>query len=172
MANTELQFEMAMRDQIIQNQREAQRNLWNLIMGIGLEKRQIMDLAAQQGITIEDWAMAQYLGHMDKEQAPETVSGEKTNIQFGPCISRCHSRSSYFFQNSPPLGFRSVSQGLWNVSPTICRKEHDRSPLSSIQPTKSSGKWVGGNRLSLRGYSNKCMGDVNEPSDADAIIIL
>lgn len=55
MANTELQFEMARRDQIIHNQREAQRNLWNLLMGLGLDEKQILDLAAKQGITIEDW---------------------------------------------------------------------------------------------------------------------
>ncbi|KAE8706321.1 hypothetical protein F3Y22_tig00110402pilonHSYRG00153 [Hibiscus syriacus] len=47
MANTELQFKMAMRDQIIHNQREAQRNLWNLIMGLGLDEKQILELAAK-----------------------------------------------------------------------------------------------------------------------------
>ncbi|KAB2617620.1 kinesin-like protein KIF19 [Pyrus ussuriensis x Pyrus communis] len=54
MANTELQFEMAMRDQVINSQREALRNMWDLLMGLGLDERQIMDLASKKGITIEE----------------------------------------------------------------------------------------------------------------------
>ncbi|KAI5684405.1 hypothetical protein M9H77_05633 [Catharanthus roseus] len=53
-ANTELQFEMAMRDQIIHNQRETQRNLWNLLLSLGFDEKQIFELALKQGITIED----------------------------------------------------------------------------------------------------------------------
>lgn len=55
MTNTELQFEIAMRDQIIHNQREAQRNLWSMLLGLGLDQKQLMELAARQGVTIEDW---------------------------------------------------------------------------------------------------------------------
>ncbi|CAA6657620.1 unnamed protein product [Spirodela intermedia] len=55
MTNTELQFEIAMRDQIIHSQREAQRNLWNMLLGLGLDQKQLMELAARQGVTIEDW---------------------------------------------------------------------------------------------------------------------
>nr|DAD22435.1 TPA_asm: hypothetical protein HUJ06_023898 [Nelumbo nucifera] len=62
MANTELQFEMAIRDQVIHNQREMQRNLWNLIMGLGIDERQIMKLAFEQGITIEDWTVTPLWG--------------------------------------------------------------------------------------------------------------
>ncbi|XP_020582336.1 kinesin-like protein KIN-8B isoform X2 [Phalaenopsis equestris] len=58
MANTELQFEIAMRDQVIHNQREAQRNLWNMLLGSGLGQKQMLDLAGKQGITIENWAIS------------------------------------------------------------------------------------------------------------------
>eukprot|EP01018_Ginkgo_biloba_P002785 Gb_10693 [translate_table: standard] len=57
MTNTELQFQMAIRDQIIHNQREVQTNLWALLGGSGLNHKQILELAAKQGITIEDWIM-------------------------------------------------------------------------------------------------------------------
>ncbi|PPE00697.1 hypothetical protein GOBAR_DD02276 [Gossypium barbadense] len=75
MANTELQFEMAMREQIIHNQREAQRNLWNLIMGLGLDEKQIFDLAAKQGITIEDWTVTRYPGLSNRGKSPNLASG-------------------------------------------------------------------------------------------------
>lgn len=45
---------MAMRDQIIHNQRETQRNLWNLLLSLGFDEKQIFELALKQGITIED----------------------------------------------------------------------------------------------------------------------
>nr|GMD49687.1 kinesin-like protein KIN-8B [Ipomoea batatas] len=61
MANTELQFEIAMRDEVIYNLREAQSNLWNLLLSFGLSKKQILDLAAKQGILIEDWRMTPQL---------------------------------------------------------------------------------------------------------------
>lgn len=54
MANTELQFEIAMRDQVIHDQREAHRNLWNLLLDMGLDKKQLLEHAAKEGITTED----------------------------------------------------------------------------------------------------------------------
>ncbi|GLJ30794.1 hypothetical protein SUGI_0610950 [Cryptomeria japonica] len=55
MTNTELQFQIAVRDQIIHNQRETQSNLWTLLGSSGLNHKQIQELATKQGITIEDW---------------------------------------------------------------------------------------------------------------------
>ncbi|GER49443.1 chromosome-associated kinesin KIF4A [Striga asiatica] len=56
-SNTELQFEIAIRDQIINSQREAQRNLWKLLTSLGLNEKQIVELGAKQGITVEDFQM-------------------------------------------------------------------------------------------------------------------
>jgi kinesin family member 18/19 len=56
MANAELQIEMAMRDQVIHNQREALRNLWNMLFSLGLNQKQIAELASKQGLTIEGGA--------------------------------------------------------------------------------------------------------------------
>ncbi|XP_031095875.1 kinesin-like protein KIN-8B isoform X2 [Ipomoea triloba] len=61
MSNTELQFEIAMRDQVIYNQRAAQTKLWNLLLSLGLDEKQILDLVAKQGITIEDRVMTPQL---------------------------------------------------------------------------------------------------------------
>ncbi|KAK9097058.1 hypothetical protein Sjap_022555 [Stephania japonica] len=62
MTNTELQFEMAMRDQVIHKQRETQRNLWNLITALGLDQKQVMEYAARQGTAIEDWTTTPIVG--------------------------------------------------------------------------------------------------------------
>ncbi|GAB2283040.1 Kinesin-like protein KIN-8B [Dionaea muscipula] len=88
MANTELQFEIAMRDQVIYNQREAQRNLWNLVMALGLDQQQIMERAAKEGITIEDWAVAAapQLRSLDKKQTPiSNAAARRTPM----CNPRC-----------------------------------------------------------------------------------
>lgn len=69
MANSELQLEMAMRDQVIHNQRESLKNLWNLLMGLGLDEKQIFHLAAKQGLTIEGWTMTSSLGLLEKQSA-------------------------------------------------------------------------------------------------------
>lgn len=73
--NTELQFEIAMRDQVIHNQREAQRNLWDLLLGVGLDQKQIFELAAKQGITIEDWSISPSRGLSHRMQSPNLACG-------------------------------------------------------------------------------------------------
>lgn len=57
MTNMELQFQMAIRDQIINDQREALSNLWSVIECSGLNHDQILEIAAQQGIMVEEGIM-------------------------------------------------------------------------------------------------------------------
>ncbi|KAJ7534867.1 hypothetical protein O6H91_12G007600 [Diphasiastrum complanatum] len=57
MTNMELQFQMAIRDQIIQGQREALDNMWRLLESVGLNDKQILEAASQQGILIEGGIM-------------------------------------------------------------------------------------------------------------------
>ncbi|CAN4083097.1 unnamed protein product [Withania somnifera] len=83
-ANTELQLEIAMRDQIIHNQREAQKNLWNLLLSLGLDEEQITNLALRQGITIEDWTMTAQIQLSERRQSPNTGSGTYTNLSSSP----------------------------------------------------------------------------------------
>ncbi|KAK8494172.1 hypothetical protein V6N13_123901 [Hibiscus sabdariffa] len=152
MANTELQFEMAMRDQIIHNQREAQRNLWNLIMGLGLDEKQILDFAAKQGITIEDWTMTRYPGLSNRGQSPDLASGGYAPLGYGLSINQWYSRSSCIYQNYQHVASKSFSQDRWDFSPMFCREEHhssyyllahDNSPPCA-RFRNSSDNWVGG----------------------------
>uniref|UniRef100_A0A5B7AAU8 Kinesin-like protein n=1 Tax=Davidia involucrata TaxID=16924 RepID=A0A5B7AAU8_DAVIN len=109
MANTELQFEMAIRDQIIHNQREAQRNLWNLLMGLGLDEKRILEFASKQGITIEDWTTTSNLGLSDRRQSPDLGYGRFTPLWYCPCIGQSYARSSCIFQQNHDLGSGSFS---------------------------------------------------------------
>lgn len=117
---------MALRDQVIHNQRETVRNLWDLLMVLGLDKRRILDLAAQQGITIEDWAIAAHLG-ISRKQSPELGSGR--NAQFGYCrgMGESYSRSSCIFQHCRDSVSRSFSKVHFDPAQTFCREEHHSS---------------------------------------------
>nr|XP_043618045.1 kinesin-like protein KIN-8B [Erigeron canadensis] len=133
MTNTELQFEMAMRDQVIHNQRETQRNLWNLLMGLGLDEKQLLKLAAKQGITIEDWTMTPQLGQ-----------------ERSTCVPQLYANSSCTLPQNP-AGSRPFTQGDGELSHTYCREEHHssyyftshNSPSTYMRLTRSSENWLG-----------------------------
>ena len=44
---------MAIRDQIISEQRDVISNLWRILQATGISKQQIMDLARQEGILMQ-----------------------------------------------------------------------------------------------------------------------
>lgn len=153
MANTELQFEMAMRDQIIHNQREAQRNLWNLLMGLGLDEKQILELAVKQGLTIEDSSMPPYLGQLDWKQSPNLDCRKSTPHLSCPCTGQTYSRSSCSFQNHQDFESRSSTKGHWDLAHTFCREEHhssvyllshNHSPSAYLRLRRSSEHWISG----------------------------
>ncbi|KAF3631293.1 putative WD-repeat protein [Capsicum annuum] len=133
-ANTELQLEIAMRDQILHNQREAQKNLWNLLLSLGLDEKQITDLALKQGITIEDWTMTGQIQLSDRRQSPNTGNGTYTTLSSSPPTFQLGANvplEQYFC--SMPISLRN------RRSPHInCRGEdnsschlHDCSPSES-----------------------------------------
>lgn len=95
MANSELQLEIAMRDQVIHNQREALKNLWNLLNGLGLDEKQILDLAAKQGLTIEGWTMTPSLG-LSEKQSSNLSSSRSTSVGPSSGIEYLHARYSRF----------------------------------------------------------------------------
>ncbi|XP_076932544.1 kinesin-like protein KIN-8B isoform X1 [Bidens hawaiensis] len=136
MTNTELQFEMAMRDQVIHNQRETQRNLWNLLMGLGLDEKQLLKLAAKQGITIEDWAMTPQLGLPNMWKPGHERSSRASQSYANP--------SRTFLQN----------QEYGDSVHTYCREEHHssyyfmshNSPSTYTRLTRSSENWLGHRR--------------------------
>ncbi|CAK9150596.1 unnamed protein product [Ilex paraguariensis] len=152
MANTELQFEMAMRDQIIYNQREAQRNLWNLLMSLGLDEKQVLELAAKQGIAIEDWTRTPYQGLSDRRHSQNVDCQSITPLSYGPYIGQSYARSSWIFQQNQDFGARSFSLGNWKLPLTFCREEHHNSyyyrsqdhSSSAYLRLRSSEQWVSG----------------------------
>jgi len=144
---------MAMRDQVIHNQREALRNLWNLLMGLGLDERQILDIAAKQGITIEDWTVTPHLGLSDRKESPNLAYGRFEPFGYCPYMGHSNSTTSCMFRNFQDFGSRSFSRGHLDSACTFCREEHDNSyfllphdhsPSACLTLRKSSEHWVGG----------------------------
>ncbi|KAG9439877.1 hypothetical protein H6P81_020042 [Aristolochia fimbriata] len=123
MTNAELQFELAIRDQVIHNHQEAQQNLWKMIMGLGLDQKQIIDLAAKQGITIEDWTETQDLFGGSKLSPNRTAASLSPfwacNRNFGPSFSS----TACIFQHWQNFRSRDHFEGQWEGS-TLCREEH------------------------------------------------
>ncbi|CAM6033689.1 unnamed protein product [Sphagnum compactum] len=70
MKNMELQFQMAIRDQIIHDQREAVSNLWLVLECSGLDHEEILEIAAQQGIIIEEGIIPMVAGHSHAPSTP------------------------------------------------------------------------------------------------------
>ncbi|CAI9282751.1 unnamed protein product [Lactuca saligna] len=112
MTNTELQYEMAMRDQVIHNQRETQRNLWNLVMGLGLDEKQMLKLAAKQGITIEDWttvpSSSQQKMGQERSTGPRPGPSGYKDMSHTYCREEHHS-SYYFTSNGSPSAYMRLS---------------------------------------------------------------
>ncbi|XP_065875161.1 kinesin-like protein KIN-8B isoform X2 [Euphorbia lathyris] len=162
MANMELQFEMAMRDQIIQNQREAQRKLWSLLMRLGLDEKHLMDLAAKQGIIMEDWTMMPHLG------VSNYAFGKCARVGYNPSIGQSFSQSR-IFQQYQDSGSRSILRGPWDPGRTICREEHhssyyvlshDQTPPSYLRSRKSTGDRADGLPGSLFSTPDKYLQDL------------
>ncbi|GAV77641.1 Kinesin domain-containing protein [Cephalotus follicularis] len=169
MNNTELQFEIAMRDQVIHNQREAQRNLWNLLMGLGLDEKRIVDLAAKQGITIEDWTMTPHLRVPERKQLPDLAYGRCSQHGHSPSSPRSYSKSSCIFQHHQDFSSGSFSSGHWNSAPTFCREDHhssyyllshDHSPSAFLTLRRSNEHWVGSRPSSWFGMHVKIPQDL------------
>lgn len=138
MANTELQFEIAMRDQVIHNQREAQRNLWNMLLGLGLGQNQILDLAAKQGITIENWTISAS-GSLNRKPSPITIRPSESGLHRTACVRHHHHHHHQAISSTAYLS------GLSDMNDAISQEEHHRSfyyLLSSIDSTPAYSQWA------------------------------
>lgn len=131
-----------MRDQIIHNQRETQKNLWNLLLSLGLDEKQMTDLALKQGITIEDWTKTGQIQLSDRRQSPNTGSGIYTTLSSSPPTFQLGAKDQYF--GSTPISLRN-----WRPPLSHCRDEehssyylHDYSPseLMTLNEDKSCFK--------------------------------
>lgn len=94
MTNMELQFQMAIRDQIIHDQREALSNLWLVLECSGLNHEQIMEIAAQQGIMIEEGIMPVVAGRTHIPSTPIPILHKQPALTSGlksPALSQLQS---------------------------------------------------------------------------------
>lgn len=165
MANIELQFEMALRDQVIHNQRETQRNLWKLLMTSGIDEKRLLDLASKQGITIEDWTITSHVGLPNNQQSPNLAYGRYSPLGYSPLIGHSYHRSSCIFPQYDDLSSRSLALDL---APNFYAEHHnsyyllshDHSPSAYVRLRKSSEQWVGGRPVSWFGTPGKSPQDI------------
>lgn len=127
MANTELHFEMAMRDQVIHDQREAIRTLWNLLLGLGLDEQQITDLAAKQGIKIE--VSSPRASYLSMKQSPVGCHAKIPPFIYPSSNSRMYPSNACIFQQHQGCSSMAYVRSQTN-SPTVCREEHSSSYYS------------------------------------------
>lgn len=107
-ANTELQFQMAIRDQIIYNQREVHRKLWDLLVSSGLGEKQIVALGAKQGITVDDIQMITP-GPSNTTHSPMLKHENYTPLYHSTFDSQPGVVSPDFFPQEREFGVRSFS---------------------------------------------------------------
>ncbi|KAL5218323.1 hypothetical protein ABZP36_019007 [Zizania latifolia] len=139
MTNAELQIEMAMRDQVIHNQREALRSLWSILYGTGLNQKQILKLATKQGLTIEGCPLP--VSSLDVTTPPSFPPHGRLSpfMSFPSPQSQPYSPSSCFVQH----GFSAMSfLRNQHETPTLCRQEHISSyyMMSDCSPYDGDGK--------------------------------
>ncbi|KAI3462631.1 hypothetical protein Pfo_019294 [Paulownia fortunei] len=127
MTNTELQFEMAIRDQIIYSQREAQRNLWNLLMSLGLDEKQIVELGAKQGITVEDIQMTTALGLSSMAHSPNLKYERYSPLYRSTCNGQSGAISPCFFPQDREFHSRAFAVENQKLPRAFFREEHHTS---------------------------------------------
>ncbi|CAL9093544.1 unnamed protein product [Musa textilis] len=162
MANTELQFEMAMRDQVIHDQREAMRKLWNVLLGLGLDQQQVMDLAAKQGIKIEESTTPQ-ASYPNMMQSPvvSLIRNPPYMLHPGPSLQTYHSNACIFQHHQ---GHSSVAYARSQIdSPTVCREEHHTSYYLHSHDHPCSAYYGKGERGSSGGL-NPCFYTPEKPA--------
>lgn len=144
--NTELQFEMAIRDQIINSQREAQRNLWNLLMSLGLDEKQIVEHGAKQGIAVEDIKKITPLGLFHSPYYP-SLSPEGREFSSRSFAVEYPKLTPSYFREEHHASYYYVSHGS---SPSTNQQWCNNQPSPYFDHQPSHG--FGNSFLQTRGY--------------------
>lgn len=155
--NTELQFQMAIRDQIIYSQREMQRKLWDLLSSLGLGEKQILELGAKQGITADDINMITS-GPSNMTNSPNLKHEKHTPLYHSSFDSQSGFLSPGFFPQERELGVRSFPMECQNLTPALFREEHHASYyyLSHGLSPSIYQRWCSN-------HSGSCFGSVDQP---------
>ncbi|CAI9110537.1 OLC1v1010585C3 [Oldenlandia corymbosa var. corymbosa] len=169
-ANTELQFEMAMRDQVINNQREAFKNLWNLLVSLGLDEKQIMELAAKQGMTIENWTTTNQLGLVNRLSSPSLGCSSRYSLSSGCVYNQLHNGESQSFPQRQEFSTPLFSTENRKSSRAYYGEEHrssyyymaqDHSPATCVNIT--SQNWFSGGPNAQRGTIERSPMELCDP---------
>lgn len=124
--NTELQFQMALRDQIIHNQREVQRKLWELLVSLGLDEKKILELGAMHGITVDDIKMITP-GPSNMPHSLNLKHEKDTWLDHSTFNNQSGTVSPQFFPQKQDLGVRSSPMESQKLNPALFREEHHAS---------------------------------------------
>lgn len=157
MTNTELQFQIAVRDQIIDNQKEVLGNLWTVLKGSGLQQRQILELASRQGITIEGWGIPSSMSSRVGSPFPQDT----------PKVGSCETCTGLGL-----LQFTSVtSRYLECTNSTMCHTSIRNSGIQMASNFEHRGMYSSDNNCSLGSNpfhvsSGICSGENNSTSPA------
>ncbi|KAI4327280.1 hypothetical protein L6164_019760 [Bauhinia variegata] len=137
MANTELLFEMAMRDQVIHNQRKALKDLLNLLMGLGLDERYVEELAAKQGLMIEEWTTTSH-PHLSRQKLSPNLACSRHAPIGSSTIWGQHTRSSGILDHNEDPNSKSLSREDNDSPYSFCQEHHRSYYLQSPSNSSSS----------------------------------
>ncbi|KAH6781876.1 P-loop containing nucleoside triphosphate hydrolases superfamily protein [Perilla frutescens var. hirtella] len=124
--NTELQFQMAIRDQIIYSQRELHRKLWDLLVSLGLGEKQIVELGAKQGITVDDIKMIT-AGPSNMTHSPNLKHEKYTTLHHSVFNTQSSVVSPGFFPQEQDIRMRPFSVESQKLTSPLFREEHHAS---------------------------------------------
>ncbi|CAK9863173.1 unnamed protein product [Sphagnum jensenii] len=160
MTNMELQFQMAIRDQIISDQREALSNLWSVLECSGLNHDQILEIAAQQGIMIEEGMPSVIAGRIYTPATPiPALHKAQPTLAAG---------SSTRFSS---LGQLQTSPDAITTTPEYRnrgnRHGHEEGDMSTCSPKTLGDDWKSVTTQESGGYAHV----VESPCRAQAFII-
>lgn len=103
----ELQFQMAVRDQIISEQRTALSNLWTTVEAAGLGRDAVLEIAQEKGIFME--------GFMPETDGPPTVGASQLTS-----VIKAENKKGLGVINNSMAGERAKYRCLHNSIPKSC----------------------------------------------------
>ncbi|KAH9620804.1 hypothetical protein KSS87_012573 [Heliosperma pusillum] len=145
MANSELQFEMAMRDQVIHDQREAHRNLRNLLLGLKVDQERLLGYASKEGIPTEDMMTTKaHSACPGNHMLLNTVLRRFSSCSSSPS-SPCTTGQPYTGPSSVPIHIRSSipePRLNWTSDYPFSKQQHECPYLSYDQSLPSHSRAI------------------------------
>ena len=160
--NMELHFQLAIRDQIISEQREMIRGFWEVMAHAGLSKTLVQDIANREGIRIDGARVREELPGSNVSAQSGSLWNPSRPSEVSPRPSRPKSDDRPLSVSSPasPLAMRRRPVGLERITtlamppqtPTAKMGRAERSRPLSARPVSSGS-------LSARDYTRTSAGN-------------